>query len=339
MTTITRLGASRDRTTPDIQERGSKFRGVLARQETSLLLVVLLVGLLATIGSPQFLTPSNILQILEGSVIYFVIACGSALLIIGGGLDFSVGAVFTLGGLLTAQLLASGVNVGLAIVAGLLACAVLGLFNFVVITYWHVPPIIATLGTFYILVGITTQMTNGLDVVPLPYEFQLLAQSKLAGVPTTIIFAIILGLVTWFVLEYTTFGVNIRALGGNRAAAVGNGLAVRRLDLLVYTIAAVTAGAAGILYASRVGSGQVAAGGAATTLTVITAVLIGGVSLAGGLGSIQGVAIGSVLLSLINNALVLTHVPPTYNSLIIGAILIAAVALDYVRRQRLYRRR
>jgi ribose/xylose/arabinose/galactoside ABC-type transport system permease subunit len=208
-----------------------------------------------------------------------------------------------------------------------------------VITFWHVPPIIGTLGVFYVLIGITTQLTGGLDVVPLPYDFEVIAQTRLAGVPMTVVFALLIGLVTWFVLEHTSFGVNVRALGGNRTAAVGNGLAVKRLDLLIYAAAATTAGVAGILYASRVGSGQVAAGGATSTLTVVTAVLIGGVSLQGGLGTIQGVAIGSVLLSLIDNALVLMNVPPTYNSLIIGAILVAAVALDYLRRQRLYRRR
>ena len=338
MSTISQLSTETEKPKP-AGAGGDRVRNLLARQELTLLLVILLVGVLGTLGSPLFLTPSNILQILEGSVIYFVIACGSALLVIGGGLDFSVGAVFTLGGLLTAQLLASGVNVAVAIAGGLAASVIVGLVNYAVITYWHVPPIIATLGTFYILIDITTQMTGGLDVVPLPYEFQLIAQSKIAGIPMTIIFAIVVGIVTWFMLERTGFGVNVRALGGNRNAAIGNGLRVRRLDMLVYSAAALTAGAAGILYASRVGSGQVAAGGAATTLTVITAVLIGGVSLAGGLGSIQGVAVGAVLLSLISNALILTHVPPTYNSLIIGTILIAAVALDYLRRQRLYRRR
>jgi ribose transport system permease protein len=107
----------------------------------------------------------------------------------------------------------------------------------------------------------------------------------------------------------------------------------------VYTAAAVTAGAAGILYAASVGSGQVNAGGANLTLDVVTAVLIGGVSLHGGLGTIQGVAIGSVLLSLIANALVLTGIPPTYDTIVIGAILIAAVGLDHLRRERLYRKR
>jgi ribose/xylose/arabinose/galactoside ABC-type transport system permease subunit len=148
-----------------------------------------------------------------------------------------------------------------------------------------------------------------------------------------------IGVITWFVLERLPFGVNIRALGGNRDAALGNGLSVVKLDIALYGVAAVTAGAAGILYASRVGSGQVNAGGSSATLTVITAVLIGGVSLFGGLGTIQGVAVGSVLLSLIDNALVLTETPPTLNTIIIGAILVCAVALDHLRRERLYRKR
>ena len=324
-------------------EYGSRMRpalkSLLARQETSLLLVVLAIGAAASLRSPVFLTHQNILQILEGGVTFFVMACGTALLVIGGGLDFSVGAVFTLGGLVTARLLQGGLAIPIAILAGLVASAIVGAVNFAVITYWHVPPIIATLGVFYILIGITTQITGGEDVVPLPEHFQVLAQSRLAGIPTPVIFAVLIGLVTWFVLEHTTFGVNVRALGGNRAAAVGNGLSVVRLDLTIYVATAVAAGAAGVLYASRVGSGQVNAGGATSTLTVITAVLIGGVSLLGGLGTIQGVAVGAVLLSLIDNALVLSKIPPTYNTIVIGAILVAAVALDHVRRERLYRKR
>lgn len=233
------------------------IRRALARQELSLLLVVVAIGVVASVKSPLFLTHANILQVLEGSVTYFVMACGSALLVIGGGLDFSVGAAFTLGGLVTAKLLVSGVSVPVAILVGIAACALVGAVNFAVITYLHVPPIIATLGVFYILLGVTNQLTDGNDVVPLPDTFQEIAQSKVAGIPTTIIFAVLLGLVTWFVLEYTAFGVNIRALGGNRNAAVGNGLSVARLDLAIYTAAAVAAGLAGILYASRVGSGQV----------------------------------------------------------------------------------
>jgi ribose transport system permease protein len=323
--------------------RGSRpyltLRRVLARQEMSLVMVVLVIGIAASVKSSSFLTHENVIQILQGGVTYFVMGCGSALLIIGGGLDFSVGAAFTLGGLMAAKLMAAGVSVPVAILAGLAVCAVVGAVNFATITYLHVPPIIATLGAFYILIGITDQLTGGNDVVPLPNAFQAIAQDKVAGVPNTIIFAALFGVAAWYFLEHTAFGVNIRALGGNRGAAVGNGLPVARLDLVIYTCAAIAAGAAGILYASQVGSGQVNAGGATSTLNVITAVLIGGVSLQGGLGTIQGVAIGSVLLSLIANALVLTGVAPTYDTIIVGAILVAAVALDHLRRERLYRKR
>lgn len=315
------------------------LRTVVGRQEISLLVVLVAIGVAASMKSPAFFTSANLLQVVEGSVWYFIIACGSALLVVGGGLDFSVGAAFTFGGLLTSQLLAAGLPWPAAVVLGLAGCVVVGAVNHAVITYWHVPPIIATLGVFYVLLGVTTIMTSGLDIVPLPDTFQDIAQSKVLGVPSPIVVAAVVGLVTWFVLEHTPFGVNVRALGGNRQAAVGNGLPTVRIDLALYVMAAVTAGGAGILYASRVGSGQVNAGGASMTLSVITAVLIGGVSLLGGLGTIQGVVVGSLLLSLIDNALVLTEIPPTLNTIVVGSILVAAVALDHLRREHLYRRR
>lgn len=320
-------------------EKRSLLQTLVSRQEISLVLVVVAIAAAAAVKAPAFLASSNLLQILEGSVFYFVIACGSALLVVGGGLDFSVGAAFTLGGLLSSQLMSGGMTWPVACLLGLAASVLVGAVNHAVITYWHVPPIIATLGVFYVLLGITTIITGGLDVVPLPDEFQALAQGRILGVPNTILIAVLIGVVTWFVLEHTPFGVNIRALGGNRQAALANGLATKRLDLTLYATAAATAGAAGILYASRVGSGQVNAGGSSMTLSVITAVLIGGVSLLGGLGTIQGVVVGSILLSLIDNALVLTEVPPTLNTIIVGSILVGAVALDHLRRDRLYRKR
>ncbi|MCW2855504.1 MAG: hypothetical protein JWR52_1119 [Marmoricola sp.] len=316
-----------------------QLRKVFARQEVSLLFVVIAIGAATALKSSAFLTTSNIQQVFIASVSIFVMGCGTALLVIGGGLDFSVGATFTLGGLLTAQLMVHSVPWPLAILVGLIACVFVGVANFAIITYLHVPPIIATLGSFYVLTGITTVMTNGLDVLPLPQGFQTLAQDKFLGIPNTVVFAIVVGVLTWFVLERMPFGINVRALGGNRDAALGNGLAVAWLDVALYGTAALTGGAAGVMYAAQVGSGQVNAGGSSSTLTVITAVLIGGVSLLGGLGSIQGVAMGAVLLSLINNALVLTQIPPTLNTIIIGSILICAVALDHLRRERLYRKR
>ncbi|WP_249998512.1 ABC transporter permease [Actinoplanes sp. M2I2] len=320
-------------------KRDSVLTKILVRQETTLILVMLVIGAFAASRSSLFLSPDNVTEIFRSSVIYFVMACGAGLLIIGGGMDFSAGAVFTLGALSTCKLLVEGAAWPLAILAGLAVCCVIGVVNFVVVTYLHVPPIIATLGTFYMLTGIDNLVTGGADILPLPESFQRIGQGNVAGVSNDVLIAIAVGLLFWFLLERTRFGVNVRALGGNRQAAVGNGLRVVRLDVALYVIAAATAALAGIIYSARVGAGQVTAGGTSTTLNAITAVLIGGVSLMGGMGTIQGIAVGAVLLSLIDNALVLTSIPPQYNSIVIGAILVCAVAVDHLRRSRIYRKR
>lgn len=321
------------------QKARPRIPSLLVRQEASLLGVVAVIVIAATLINPAFLTGDNITEILRSSVIYFVMACGAALLIIGGGLDFSVGAVFTLSALTGTSLMKVGVPIPLAIIAALLISAFVGVINHLIITYWHVPPIIATLGVFFVVLGANSLVTGGLDVLPLPAEFVRLGQGYFIGMPNIIWIAILVGIATWFALERTRFGVNIRALGGNRAAAVANGLHVKKLDLTLYAIAAVTGGIAGLLYSARVGAGQVEAGGSATTLVVVTAVLIGGVSLLGGLGNITGVSIGAVLLSLIDNALIVSRIPPQFNNIVVGAILVCAVAVDHLRRQQLYKRR
>jgi len=311
----------------------------MARQETTLIMVILVIGAAAATRSDLFLSEDNVTEIFRSSVIYFLMGCGAAMLIIGGGLDFSAGAVFTLSALMTSKMLVSSVPWPLAVLGGLALAAGIGIINHLVITHWHVPPIIATLGVFYMLTGVDNLVTDGNDVLPLPQVVQDIGQGSILGIPNVVLIAIAVGLAFWFLLEWTRFGINVRALGGNRQAAVANGLRVTRIDLTLYVLAAVTAGLAGIVYSARVGAGQVTAGGTGTTLIVITAVLIGGISLMGGMGSIQGVAIGAVLLSLIDNALVLTEIPPQYNSIVIGAILVSAVAVDHVRRERIFRKR
>jgi ribose transport system permease protein len=316
-----------------------RVRTVLLRQETTLLLVILVLAALTAWINPAFLQPQNLLEILRNSSILFVVGSGTAMLIIGGGLDFSIGAVFTLGAISTALLLVAGMNWVLALVIGIGVGALAGLVNFLIITYLHVPPIIATLGVFFILVGVNTQITGGTDVLPLPDEFRELTQGSFIGLPNIVWCALGVGVLIWFLLERTVFGVNVRALGGNRNAAIANGLRISRIDLALYIISATAAAFGGILFAARVGAGQVTAGGATLTLTAITAVLIGGISLFGGLGTVSGVAAGAILLSLVDNAIILARIPPQYNSIIVGTVLIGAVAFDYLRRQQLYRKR
>jgi ribose transport system permease protein len=329
--------AGRRAAEPAPAHRGLLSRALL-RQEFTLVLVIVVIGLAAFSRNHAFLSGDNLLELLRSSVIYFVMACGASLLTIGGGLDFSVGGVFTLGALSTSLLLVRDVPWPLAVLFGIAVGTLLGIVNHLVITYLHVPPIIATLGTFFVLLGVNTEVSQGDDVLPLPDSFTRLGQGDVLGVPNVVIYAVVVGVVCWFLLERTRFGVNVRALGGNRQAAVQNGLRVVRLDLTLYAIAGATGALAGIIYTARVGAGQVQAGGATTTLNVVTAVLIGGVSLFGGLGTITGVAFGALLLSTVDNALIVARIPPDYNNIIVGAILIGAVAIDHLRRKRLYRR-
>lgn len=321
-------------TTPPQRKPGLE---AFLRPETTLILVIILIAIATAIRNPNFLNIGNLTDIARAAVIYFVMACGAATLMIGGGLDFSVGAVFTLGGICAAWLMQAGMPWPLAILGGIAAGGIAGYINSQVIARLHVPPIIATLGTFFIYTGLCIQITGGQDIVPLPMEFQRLGQGNLFGVPFVVMYAVVIGFIFWFVLERTPFGIEVRAIGGNRKAAVANGLKVPSIETTLYVVASIAAALAGVIYASRVGSGQVSAGGSGVTLSVVTAVLIGGISLLGGLGSITGVAVGALLLSEIDNALIVAAVPPQYNTIVVGVILIAAVAIDHVRRERLYR--
>jgi ribose transport system permease protein len=316
----------------------NRIASALRRQEITLFGVIVILGLAAGVKNPTFLTIDNLTEIGRATVIYFVMACGAAILVIGGGLDFSVGSVFTLGGIVTAEVMVHGGPIPVAIVAGVGAGAAVGYLNSLIIEFLHVPPIITTLGVFFFISGLVVQITGGADVYPLPSDFEALGQGTVLSVPAIILYAIVVGLLAWFVLDRTPVGVRVRALGGNRNAAIANGLRARRLDTYLYVAAGAAAALGGIIYTARTSSGQVSAGGANVTLTVVTAVLIGGVSLQGGLGTIQGVLLGALLLAEIDNALTLTQIPPQYNNMVIGAILIAAVATDHLRRQRLYQR-
>jgi len=307
------------------------------RPELTLIIVIVAIAIATSLVNPNFLNIGNLTDIGRAAVIYFVMACGASLLMIGGGLDFSVGAVFTLGAITTTMLLQAGVPWPIAIAVGVFVGGVAGYLNSQIIQKLHVPSIIATLGSFYIFTGLTIQVTGGQDILPLPRAFQVLGQGAIFGIPYVVLYAAVVGAAFWFVLEHTPFGVEVRAVGGNREAAQANGIKVERVERIIYILGGATAAFAGIIYAARVGSGQVAAGGSAVTLTVITAVLIGGVSLQGGLGTITGIAVGAVLLSEIDNALIVASIPPQYNTIIVGVILIAAVAVDHIRRQRLYR--
>jgi ribose transport system permease protein len=313
------------------------LRAMTRRQEFTLVLVILVLGAAATVKNPTFASSANLIELARATVIYFVMAAAATLVLIGGGLDFSIGSVFTLAGITTAWVLSVGMPWPVAVLAGLAAGAICGLANALIIERLGVPPIITTLGTFYFISGLVVVFSGGNDILISNSIFLALGQDSIGPVPDIVIYAIVVGVFFWVLLEKTAFGYNVRALGGNRQAAIANGLKAKSLDRWLYVLGATAAALGGIIYTARTGSGQVEAGGASVTLEVASAVLIGGTSLFGGLGTITGTLLGAILFAEIDNGLAIANVPALYENMIVGAILIFAVAADYFRRQRLYR--
>lgn len=322
----------------DTVRAGDRLRELLGRQEITLIGVILAFGIIVSILNPVFATPANLIDLLRSTVVYFVVACGLTLVVVAGGFDFSVGSVFTLGGLSAAWLMSIGVFWPLAVLGGVALGFAVGFVNALVIDRLSVPPIITTLGMFYFVAGAVVLFTGGRDIQPLPDGFNAFGKGTFIGIPALIWYAVIIGVIYHLVLQHTRFGYNVKAVGGNLGAAVANGISAVRTNMWLYAGAGGIAALAGILYAARTGSGQVTAGGAAVTLTAISAVLIGGTSLFGGVGTITGTALGALLFATINNGLAIASVPALYSNMIIGAILVLAVAVDAYRRRRAQQR-
>src|SRR5580698_10205904 len=158
-------------------------RDLVRRQEFSLILVIVVLGAAATSRNPVFLSVSNLVELARATVIYFVMACAATLVLIGGGLDFSIGSIFTLGGLTVAFAMVHGAPWPLAVIAGLLTGAVCGLVNGLIIERLGVPPIITTLGTFYFISGLVVVFSGGNDILISNSTFLALGQDSIAGVP------------------------------------------------------------------------------------------------------------------------------------------------------------
>ena len=306
-------------------------------QQAGLIACVLVLAAVFATRNDTFLSSSNLIELLRSATLYFIVACASTLVLVGGGLDFSIGAVYALGAVITGLLMTHGTPWPLALLGGVAVGVAIGLANAAISIYLGVPPLIATLGTFFVAGGIAVVITGGSDVYGFPNAFISIGAGKVGGIPYLIFYAVIIGVIFHIVLERTVFGYNTRATGGNRGAAAANGIRVARLDMALYATSGAVSALAGILGAARLSTASASAGGASLTFQVITAVIIGGTSLFGGIGTIAGSALGAILFAEINNGLQVINVDPLYQNIFIGVILVAAVAIDQYRRRRRYR--
>lgn len=323
----------------DTRPKHEKDRRDLGRytQQAGLGGCILALGIYFTLENGDFASQGNLIELLRAATLYFIVACAATLVLVGGGLDFSVGAVYALGAVSTGLLITHGTPWPIALVGGMAVGVAVGLINAAVSVYLGVPPLIATIGAFFYAGGIAIVITNGVDVYGFPDSFTNIGSGEFAGTPYLIFYAVIVGVIFHIVLEKTVFGYNIRAVGGNRRAAAANAIRVARLDMALYAISGGVAALAGILGAARLSTASPSAGGAGFTFQVVTAVIVGGTSLFGGVGTIAGSALGAILFAELNNGLQVINVNPLYQSIFIGIILIAAVAVDQYRRGRRFR--
>lgn len=293
-----------------------------------MLAAFILICLLLSLITPNFFSLQNMTIVLRQVSINGILAIGVTFVIIAGGIDLSLGSVVALAGVVAAIFAHPGeyaliVPIAMAISVGL----AIGCLNGMVVTWGKVAPFIVTLGMMTIARGLALVVSDGRPVTNLSESFNTIGGGDLWGVPIPILIFILVIIVASFVLNQTRIGRYMYAVGGNERAAYASGVRVNTVKMIAYMICSGLAGLAGIVLASRINTGQPNAG-VAYELDAIAAVVIGGTSLAGGIGSIAGTVLGVLLIGVINNGLDLLNVSSYYQQIIKGAIIIAAVLID-----------
>ena len=278
--------------------------------------------------SEFFLTAQNLSNIATQISDIGIMAAGAALVILIGGIDLSVAAAMALSMMVTAWLYdAHGVPFGLALLAGLLVGALVGLVNGLLTTYGRVQPFVATLATMSAAAGMALYITNGSTINGFPTWFGDLTSSDVFGIPLQGILLVVVYAGLGFWLRFRPGGRALYAIGGNEEVARLSGLPVRVAKTKVYVIAGALAAVAGWINISRLDSAQPTAG-SGYLLNVIAVVVIGGASLAGGVGSMGGAFVGLLIIGVLNNGLSLLHVNPNLQAVVIGVVILAAVLTD-----------
>lgn len=316
------------------------FGAVAQRFGIVIALVVLCVVL--SFANEYFLTSRNIVNVLRQTSINGILAIGMTFVILTRGIDLSVGSVVALAGVVSASFATTSSIASVvggpyapivALTIGIAVGMAAGTISGVLVARWNVPAFVATLGMLSAARGLTLLYSSGRPIPALSDGYRWIGTGDVMGIPLPIIIFAIVFAVSWYVLAATRFGRRIYAAGGNPHAAVVSGINVSRIRLSVYVISGGLAGLAGMILAARTGSALPQAG-VAYELDAIAAVVIGGTSLAGGVGHVGGTLIGALLIGIVNNGLDLMGVESYYQQVIKGVLIVAAVLLDQTRNRR-----
>jgi ribose transport system permease protein len=297
------------------------------------LLAALLICAALTVVSDSFLTLNNILNVLRQASLMFFIAAGLTLVVLTAGLDLSVGANVALSACLAGTVIHQTGSPVLGVLTGLATGGVIGLLNGVMVTALRIPSFIATYGMLWVLHGVTYWYMAGDTIHGFPPGFRQIGSGYLLGVPIPVYLLLIFLAIGSIFAQRTTWGQEIYAIGANPLAARLSGIPVARRLILVYVVSGLMAGLASIVFLARLNSAE-ADIGESLTLPAIAAVLIGGTSLFGGIGTVFGTFVGALILTLVLNGMNLLSVNASWQPLVTGVIVILAVWLDMNTRRR-----
>mgnify|MGYP000530735299 CR=1 FL=1 len=289
-------------------------------------LIFITLFIASALINKNFLKPQNLMNILKQISVVTIIACGETLLIVSGLIDLSAGLTCTLAGCLSAGVLVSTGNVFLAVTVGILVGMVVGWTNGFLITRYKIEAFIATLAMMNIVKGITQVYTGGTAINGVE-KIRWLGQGYIGIIPVPVVLMLLCVVIVFVLMRYTKIGLYTYAIGGNENSVIASGVNVKRTKRLIFSISGAMVGIAGVLLMSRMMSGQPSVG-EGYEFDAITAVIVGGTSFSGGVGTVTGTLIGSIIVGMINNILNLLNVSTQYQLIVKGVLIAGAVILD-----------
>ncbi len=299
-----------------------------------LTIVVIALALIFSMINPRFATITNFANVLTQASYYIIIAVGMTFVITSAGIDLSVGSLLALVTVIGFDLIKDGMHPLLGVVIMFALGGGIGGLTGLLIAFVKIPPFIATLAMMVSLRGLALLHSAGNMHYGLPSSLTWLGQGSLLGIPVPVIIAFVFAIFGGWLFNHTKFGLHVRAIGGNREAARLAGVPVNVIEVLVYVLMGLVTALGGLIMIARIDSTQ-ATIGTAMEIHVIAAVIIGGTSLFGGSGTVYGTVLGALLLSMMTNALVIAGVDYFWQLVVMGVIVLIAVAIGNLRERRI----
>ena len=319
-----------------LQIKKSGFKKCMEAREFTLAILLLVIIVLLSVTTRDFANPANVRVLLLGMSSDLIIAVPMGISLIAGNIDFSVGSTMGLASVLGGMIINATGNALVGIVAALLIGAVLGIINAVMICHLHVTPLVATLGTWMAYKGLQKVIAAN-AIANFPTDFFALGRTELnlfgVSIPISIIYMLVVFVVGIFVLKKVNFFHNAYFIGSNKDSARLAGINITKFTYISYMITGILAAFAGMVLVSRLGTASQTIG-SGLEFRIVVALLVGGLSMDGGEGSMIGIGMGVLLMQIISNALVLTGINPNYSEVIIGAILVLSVGIDQINKRR-----